>query len=133
METNTTIEQKPTAELARREHTRNGVRFCPNVDIVETDDELRILADMPGVEPQNIEVRFENGTLAIHGRTAPRQDDETNFLLDEYGIGDFHRTFEISERIDGARISAEMENGVLTLHLPKAETARSRRIEVNAG
>ena len=51
----------------------------------------------------------------------------------EYGIGDFHRTFEISERIDGARISAEMENGVLTLHLPKAETARSRRIEVNAG
>ena len=68
MEPNTTIEQNPTAELAPREHTRNGVRFSPNVDIVETGDELRILADMPGVEPPNIDVRFENGTLAIHGR-----------------------------------------------------------------
>jgi len=68
---------------------------------------------------------------AIHGRVCPRHES-ISFLYGEYGIGDFYRTFAIGEVIDQEKISAELKNGVLALHLPKTEAVKSRRIEVKA-
>ncbi len=129
--TTQTMEKPAThSEVTRTEPTRCGLCYRPNVDIVEQANELTVLADMPGVSARQIDIKFENGTLEIFGKVEPRQTEETRFLLQEYGVGHFHRTFQVSEAIDAAKISAEYADGVLTLHLPKVEAARPRRIEV---
>ena len=76
-------------------------------------------------------IRFENGELTIHGQVCPRYEN-VNLVYGEYTIGDFHRTFAIGEAIDAEKISAEMSGGVLTLHLPKSEKVKPRRIAVKA-
>jgi HSP20 family molecular chaperone IbpA len=100
------------------------------VDILEQNDELQLVVDMPGVKASEIDVRFEDGQLHLHGPVAPRQTPETRYLLQEYGVGDFDRTFRVSEQIDGSKIRAEYADGVLTLHLPKVEAAKPRKIAV---
>jgi HSP20 family protein len=117
-------------EMARCEPTRNGVWYRPNVDIIERPDELLIRADMPGASMNEIDVRFENGALSIHAHVPNRQSTNVNYLWREFGVGDFHRSFEVSEMIDAANITAEYRDGVLSLHLPKVERARPRRITV---
>lgn len=107
--------------------------FRPHVDLYERGHDLVLEADMPGVSRESIDVEFENGTLTIHGRVPPRQPDETQYLLEEYELGDFYRTFQVSEHIDAAQISASYADGVLTLVLPKAEAVRPRKIEVRGG
>jgi len=123
---------KTTAEQARAERTRCGRCYRPNVDILEKPDELLVLADVPGATPETIDVKFEDGTLTIHAQVEPRQDAQTQYLLAEYGVGDFVRSFEVSEAIDSAKISAEYADGVLTLHLPKAEAVKPRVIKVQS-
>lgn len=117
-------------ELARHEPTRGAPRYRPPVDILEMSDELRVIADMPGAKAEEIDINFEKGTLTLHGRVGPRQREETNYLVREYGVGDYYRAFEVSERIDAERISAEYADGVLSLRLPKTEKAKARKIEV---
>jgi len=106
-----------------------GVCYSPRVDIMETEEESLLLADLPGVKPEDVDVRFENGELIIDGRCAPRHEG-ANYLLFEYGVGDFYRDFSISDRIDWLKISAELKNGVLTVRLPKVETVKPRKITV---
>jgi HSP20 family protein len=96
---------------------------------METEEESLLLADLPGVKPEDVDVRFDNGELIIDGRCAPRHEG-ANYLLSEYGVGDFYRAFSISEHIDWQKISAELKNGVLTVHLPKAETVKPKKITV---
>lgn len=127
----TALANAPTpTSVTRSERTRGGDRFRPSVDIIERPSELMIVADMPGASGRDIDVRFENGTLTITGKVAPRQGENTRFLVREYGVGDFVRTFQVSESIDAGRIAAEFRDGVLTLHLPKVEAVRPRKIEV---
>lgn len=126
----TTIEKPANAPVTRCEQTRCGRQYRPNVDIVETKDELTVYADMPGVAANDIDIQFENGTLTLRGKVNERQDADTRYMLREYGVGDFIRTFEVSEAIDSANISARYANGVLTLHLPKVEAVKPRRIAV---
>jgi HSP20 family protein len=128
--TTNTIEQPRQVEVAQTERTRSGPTYLPNVDILEKENELLIRADMPGVAPAGVDIRFENGVLTITGRVPPRAMDGTTPLHREYGVGDFQRTFRVSEAIDASKISAEHSHGVLTLHLPKVEAVRARRIEV---
>lgn len=106
-----------------------GLCFTPRVDIMGTEEEALLLADLPGVKPEDVDVHFENGELIVNGRCAPRHEG-ANHLLSEYGVGDFYRAFTISEQIDWQKISAELKNGVLTVHLPKAETVKPRKITV---
>jgi HSP20 family protein len=106
-----------------------GLCFTPRVDIMETEEESLLLADLPGVKPEDVDVHFDNGELSIDGRCAPRHQG-ANYLLSEYGVGDFYRAFTISEQIDWQKISAELKNGVLTVYLPKAETVKPRKITV---
>jgi HSP20 family molecular chaperone IbpA len=128
MATNALQKKQHRTEIARPESTR-GAQYLPRVDILETDEELFLYADMPGVKPADLDVRFENGELILYGRCPPRQDGNS-YLLCEYGVGDFHRTFSISEDIDADKISAELKNGVLTVRLPKTENVKPRRIQV---
>lgn len=132
MATETAMSTPQRVEVTRRESTRGDRWYRPNVDILETAEELRLYVDVPGTRPDAIDVRFENGTLEVRAKAAPRQPEDTRYLRREYGVGDFYRAFEISERIDAARIEAEYRDGVLTLHLPKVEAARPRKISVKA-
>lgn len=132
MENGTQMEKQTGREVARQEPTRGALQYRPVVDILETGEELRVLADVPGAKPEYIDINFEKGVLTIHAKVADRQPEGTNYLLREYGIGDFHRVFEVSENIDVDRITAEHADGVLVLHLPKAEKAKTRKIEVRS-
>jgi HSP20 family molecular chaperone IbpA len=128
MAENTSLAQKDRADQWTPESTR-GVFFAPRVDIYETDSELTLYADVPGVGSEDVELRYENGELILHGRVKPRHREE-QYLLQEYEEGDYYRAFSIHESIDASRIEAECKNGVLIVHLPKAEQARPRQITV---
>lgn len=118
-------------ELSTSERIREGVAFTPRVDILETENELLLHADLPGVWPDDLDVRFENGELILQGKCRTRQGGAT-FLLNEYGVGDFYRAFSISESIDASCVNASLKNGVLTVHLPKTEKAKPKRIAVKS-
>lgn len=95
-----------------------GVTVTPPTDILETDDGFRLLLDLPGVQPGDVDVRFEDGELAVNARRAGRP------------AGSFARTFRVSERIAADQITADLSHGVLTLTLPKVEAVKPRRISV---
>ncbi len=126
--TMTNSEKKPDGG-ATFEQTRQPT-FMPQFDIWEGDDELLLMGDLPGVDVDDLDIRYENRELTIHGKVSPRTAHE--MLYSEYAVGDFHRTFAISDVIAADKISAQMCNGVLKLHLPKSEKIKPRRIEVNA-
>lgn len=130
MATDSMVQKQTEETRPQSERTRGGRVYRPNVDILEKPDELLVLADMPGVKGSEIDIRFEDGELTIHGQAASRQADDTRYLLQEYGVGDFYRTFRVSEHIDSTTINAEYKDGVLMLHLPKVEAAKPRRINV---
>jgi len=113
----------------RGESTRSGFYFTPRVDIFETDSELTLLADVPGVAPDDVDLRFERGELILQARVKPRQRPG-QALMSEYQEGDFYRVFQIHESIDSTRIAAECKNGELTVHLPKVEAAKPRQVQV---
>jgi HSP20 family protein len=132
MQEMTNTPAKDRAEGARSEMTRGGVQFTPRVDICETDKELTLYAEVPGVKPEDVDLHYERGELVLHGKVRPRPVARRAYLLQEYEEGDFYRAFTIHESIDAGRISAECKNGVLVVHLPKAEAARPRQIAVKA-
>lgn len=106
--------QPKTAETTSTE------TFVPRVDIVESEDSVKLFADMPGVESSGVDVRFENGELTIHGKRLSR-GQEINYF----------RNFTLGEHLATDRISAEIKHGVLTLTLPKVEAVKPRKIPVN--
>jgi HSP20 family protein len=132
METGTAVEKRAESELTEHEPTRSGVRYRPAVDIVELPGELRVVADVPGASKDGIDIHFEKGVLTIHAKVAPRYSEEADYLLREYGVGDYCRVFTVSENIDASKISADYADGILTLHLPKSEAAQPRKIEVRS-
>ncbi len=121
---------KPTVVDETTERTRTGCCYRPNVDILERGDELMVIADVPGAKNDSIDIHFEEGVLEIRAAVEPRHGN--GFLRQEYGVGDYYRTFQVSEAIDASKISAEYSDGVLTLHLPKSEAAKPRKINVQA-
>ena len=125
--------QAPTAgdSPAARETTRGGGSRRPPVDILENVESLRVVVDLPGVRGDDIDVRFDDGALTVHGKVASDGASDDEYLVAESGTGDFLRTFQIGELIDAPGISAEHENGVLTLNLPKVEAVRPRKIPVS--
>jgi HSP20 family molecular chaperone IbpA len=120
------------AEVSPPEHTHTGPYYRPNVDIYELADQLVVQADIPGADKNAIDIQFEDGALTIHARVPARQQSQGPYLRQEFGVGDFYRTFRVSEQIDASRISAEYAGGVLTLHLPKVEAVKPRKIKVAA-
>ena len=127
--TTTTMEKKES-DVSCVECTHEGRMYVPNVDIIENQEELHLLADVPGATAEDIDIRLNQGELSIHARIPNRQSDQTRFLAAEYGVGDYFRTFAVGEDIDNQAISATVNGGVLTLRLPKIERAKPRKIAV---
>jgi HSP20 family protein len=126
---NTIVKTEKKSEVTTPELTRGTVTFTPRVDIIETAEELLLYADLPGVKPDDVDVRFENGELILLGRCNPRYNP-ADFLSNEFEVGDFYRVFTLNETIDAEKISAELKQGVLTVHLPKSEAVKPRKITV---
>jgi HSP20 family molecular chaperone IbpA len=127
------VKTETPAKTRPGEPSRGATTYSPRVDLVETEDELVLFADLPGVRSEEVDIRCEEGELQIHGKAQPRQDANVSYLTQEYGVGDFQRSFRLGETIDPGKISAELKNGVLTLHLAKSEKVKPRRIDVKAG
>lgn len=131
MATSTPTYKTETQPVARAETTRGGRQYTPQVDILERDQEITLVADMPGVTRDDVDVTYERGLLTIHGRVnRPASPEGATFLAHEYGVGDWRRAFEIGEGIDAKRIDAELRDGVLTVHLPKSAEITPRKITV---
>jgi len=120
---------KATQPVERMQPRRT---YVAPVDIFEVADELTLLVDLPGARADSIDVNYELGTLSIHATVEPRQNEQTTkYLLREYGVGDFDRSFQVGEGIDATHIRADYRDGVLTVHLPKAEAVKPRKIAVS--
>jgi HSP20 family protein len=115
------------------ENACRGKCYVPAVDVFETAHELTLSADVPGAAADQIDVRFEDGELRIHAPVAPRRNADQAYLLEEYGVGDYYRTFRLGQEIDASKIEAHVADGVLTLKLPKVEAVKPRKIAVNVG
>ena len=128
------IQVKPKQELTSpAEQTRPGLVFTPNVDIFETDTEITLLADMPGVTTDNMSIDLKDNVLTLTGEVAPFEEADEQDILIEYEIGKYHRQFNLSSVIDQSKIDAKLNDGVLRLSLPKVEKATPRKIEVKTG
>ena len=117
-------------ELKGEAHTRAGRTYLPDVDISETQDSLWLWADMPGVDEGSIEVKLADSVLSIEGRVSLQYYENLAPVYTEYNVGNYLRRFTISSDVDADRIKARMANGVLEVELPKAESAKPRRIPV---
>lgn len=120
----------PKSQAAESRTVRPERTFTPTVDIVETPDRYTLTADVPGADASQIEASFEDGILTIRAGVPARHTEGTRWLVREYGVGTWERTFRIGEGIDASRIAAVCANGTLTLTLPKAEHARAHKIQV---
>lgn len=118
--------------LERRDETTTPVRsFVPPTDIYEMEDALIVVMEMPGVEKDQLEISLENAVLSVNGRIDISKYENLQPIYTEYNVGHFRRTFDVSSsRIDQDRISAEVNDGILTLRLPKAEAAKARKISI---
>lgn len=117
----------------KAERTRPGPVFAPAVDIFESEAEITLLADMPGVASENVSIDLHENRLTVSGEVEPLTSEKEEYLLQEFETGTFHRQFTLSDQIDQNAITATVKDGVLRLVLPKAEKAKPRRIEVTAG
>ncbi len=115
------------------EQTKPGLVFTPAVDIFETEKEITLLADIPGVTPDNLDIDLRENVLTLTGDIAPFEGADEEDVLIEYEIGRYFRQFSLSEVIDQDRIDAQLTDGVLRLTLPKVEKATPRRIEIKTG
>lgn len=108
--------------------TRPETYYQPRADIWETPEEYLIELDVPGVRADQVELNYNQGVLTLDAHVPARQPEKVEWLRCEYGIGSFRRNFRVGEEIDSNAIYAEMANGVLTVHLPRTQQARARRI-----
>jgi HSP20 family protein len=112
------------------EQTRPGITFNPSVDIFETDREITLLADMPGVKAKDLSIDLHESVLTLTGEVHPPEGPDELDVVREYRTGRYFREFTLSEVIDQPRIEAELKDGVLRLRLPKIEAAKPRKIAV---
>ncbi len=126
-------EIKPTQKEAIKkddgEPTKAGVYYSPAVDIFETDDAITLLADLPGVEKEGLDINVEDRQLTITG-LVKEPEDRLQSVYAEYGIGGYSRNFKLGDTIDQRQISASLKDGVLELVLPKADRLKPRKIEI---
>lgn len=114
------------------ERTRTVRTYIPAVDIYELDDTVILLADMPGVSEESIDVTLEKNLLTIRGQVDLQETEESEPTYVEYYVGDYERTFALSDEVDRNKIEATINNGVLRLVMPKADEAKTRKITVRS-
>ena len=131
MATRQELQVQQKRELDKKEEGTLPARvFLPTADIYETDDALNVVLEMPGVEKNSVDIRVEDGILKIEGRLDFSKYQGLQPLYTEYNVGHYSRSFRLPGRIDQNKIAAELEDGVLSLVLPKVEEAKPRTIQV---
>jgi HSP20 family protein len=115
------IHDQSTPPVPADETSERATTFCPRVDVLETENEFLVLADMPGITPNDVDIRFEKGELAVHGRRPAGRAFEAL---------SYHRAFAIADTVSPDKISADLKAGVLTIRLPKVEAVKPKRIAV---
>jgi HSP20 family molecular chaperone IbpA len=123
------VQEKREVER-QQESTVPARAFLPPTDIFESGDVLTIVMEMPGVDRKDVEVKVEDDILNVEGRLDFSKYEGMQPVYTEYNVGHYRRSFSLSSKIDQDRISAQMQDGVLTLLLPKSEEAKPRRISV---
>ena len=116
--------------VSKDEKTVPGRYYVPFADIYETDKSLCVVMEMPGVERKDVDVGLENGVLRVDGRIDFSKYEGMEPVYTEYNVGHYTRSFTLSNKIDQEQISAQLEDGVLMLTLPKAKEAQPRRISI---
>lgn len=127
------ITKLPTRDVARGQaahSTRATNVYRPNSDIYEDENHIVLVTDMPGVAPGDVDVTLEQRVLTIRGRLGVERPEGYRAIYSEYGEGNYERAFTLSEDIDQDHIEANHKDGVLTLKLPKAERAKTKKIQV---
>jgi HSP20 family molecular chaperone IbpA len=116
--------------VSKEEKTVPGRHYVPYADIYETDDALSLVMEIPGVEKKDISVTLEEDVLRVGGQIDFTKYEGMEPVYTEYNVGHYTRSFRLSDKIDHERISAQVEDGVLTLTLPKVKEAQPRRISI---
>jgi HSP20 family molecular chaperone IbpA len=125
-------EKQQVAESSA-ERTRDRPAFVPRADICETDDEIVVVADMPGVDENTVDITLENNVLTINGYVKPMELEGYSLAYAEYRVGDYQRAFSLSDQIDREKIEAKLKDGVLRLHLHKITEPKVHKIAITAG
>jgi len=123
------VREKQEVTMGAAESTSDKPMFSPVVDIWETDTGLMLVADMPGVTPEELSLDLQDNTLTISGKVPPAPEGRKS-LLREYEVGNFYRQFSLAENIDQSGITAALKDGVLKLELPRVAPAQPRKIEI---
>lgn len=125
------LQSQKKREVETKEETTIPARvFLPNADIYETQNELKVVLEMPGIEKNKVDIRVEDNILHVEGRIDLTKYTGLHPLYAEYNIGHYARSFQLSSKIDQSKIAAEMNDGVLSLMLPKMEEAKPRTIQI---
>lgn len=126
------IEKREGAAVEQPERTRSRPTAVPPCDIYETEDGLTILADLPGVSHEGLDLDLNKEVLTISAEVG--QEDRSGYesAYADHRPADFQRAFRLSDEIDAGKIEATLGNGVLRLYLPKAAAAKPRKIEVRS-
>jgi HSP20 family protein len=131
MPTRQELQVQQKRELENKEESTIPARvFLPTADIYETNDALNVVLEMPGVDKNSVDIRVEDGVLKIEGQLDFSKYQGLQPLYTEYNAGHYSRSFRLSSKIDQNKIAAELNDGVLSLLLPKVEEAKPRTIQV---
>jgi HSP20 family molecular chaperone IbpA len=125
--------EKQEVEVADgAERTRTCKAYIPRADIYETDSNVVIVADMPGVDENSLDITLEKNVLSVEGYVEPANPDDYYLAYAEFEAGNYRRSFTLSDVIDQEQIEANVKDGVLNLTLPKAAPVQARKIAVQA-
>jgi len=121
-----------TLEMTKSEAGNRVVpRFVPRADVWEETNRVVVHLDLPGVDPKSIDVTVESGTLSVSARSVMPPSDGAVWLAAECRRGEFWRTFNLGDALDAGAITADYADGVLTIAVPKTETAKPRKVDVH--
>jgi HSP20 family molecular chaperone IbpA len=118
--------------LAQSHPAPSAPVYTPPIDIHEGPEGLILEADLPGVAESQLTIQLEDNVLSLHAKVAAPAPEDARVLHEEYRPGDFYRSFILSDEVERSRIAAELKDGVLKLTLPKAERAKTHRIEIKS-
>jgi HSP20 family protein len=127
------VEKQELTTTEDSERTRECRCFVPHADIYEVDDQIVIVADVPGADKDSIDVTLEKNVLTIDAYVNSVAPEGYSLSFAEYEVGDYQRSFRLSDEIDREKIQASVKDGVLRLYLPKSGAARTRKISVKSG
>ena len=127
------VQEKELVPESETERIRDRTCFVPRADVYETEEDVFVVVDMPGVGGDNIDITLENNILTINGNTTLGTPEGYSLAFAEFEPGDYERSFRLTDRIDRQGIQATYQDGVLNLRLPKAEEAKVRKIDVTSG